>query len=178
MATLAHTLNIDYIFFDELVFKAYPKIKQYEFNFMRKLVKDGVIAIETLFEKSIGITGGLVRSSTNGMDFADGSDAKKVTATHHSAKKRKDGTFGPRSYSAGIKDVHTKVGILRVMCYERIQDRFYYFKIPNEAYSHIGAKSKIEIPFCQNGDPRRIPHGPVKQNWWNYEVQSFEEMSS
>jgi hypothetical protein len=57
--------------------------------------------------------------------------------------------------------------------YEREQDKFYYFRIPHRAYSHISSSSNIEIPFELDGTPRKVPMRPVKVNWWLYEVDSL-----
>lgn len=126
------------------------------------LMNLGIIQISTAFEHAVAQTGSLKVVSTVGSDFCDSSDAKLSSVRTCSRG---------RTYSAPIKCVHNKVGILRVQVYERKQDNFYYFKIPYDAYSHISRTSNIEIGFHLDGTPRKT------NKWWQYEVESFEEMS-
>jgi hypothetical protein len=105
----------------------------------------------------------MTRDSTSGRDMTNGVDVKKTTVRWHGG-----------TYSAPIKRVHTKTGDLMVMCYERMQDKFYYFVIPNNLFQWIGPKSNIEIPFKHDGRPRY--HNNCNVNWWNYKVDSFETM--
>lgn len=170
MATNQHTLNLDIAFFDEIFPLAYSDVCEQSKQIARQMLMDGVIQVETLFELAISKIGNLTRLAINGQDFSDKSDAKKTCV--------RTSNYG-KSYSAQIARVHTKVGNLRVMCYERKQDKFYYFVIPRAAYKHIKATSNIEIPFKMNGDPKRIPaNNLIYTNWWTYEVNSFEEMST
>lgn len=169
MATNDHTLNLDVAFFNELFFRAYPNACETQKHFSMQLVQDGVIQIETLFEQAVAKVGGLTKMAVQGMDFTDGSDAKKTSA-------RTSG-YG-KNYSANVGQVHTKTGLLRVMCYERKQDQFFYFTFPYESYCHISAKSNIEIPFNLDGTPKRRFSRPVITNWWDYQVGSFEAMAT
>lgn len=169
MSTMAHTADIDLRVFDAIMPKAYPKSNAYFRKVMRHLLKDGVIHIETLFEKAVSRVGKLNRNSVHGEDFIDGTDAKKSTVRWMG--------YG-NTYSAPIHRVHTKNGALRVMVYERLQDKFYYFVIPHHAFQHITDGSNIEIPFELDGTPRRVPKRKVIQNWWEYEVKSFKKMAT
>ena len=168
MATKDHTLDLDIAFFNELFHKAYPDACNMQKQFSLQLVQDGVIQIETLFELAIANIGGLTRLSVEGMDFTDGSDAKKTSVRTSSYGKK---------YSANVSQVHTKTGVLRVMCYERKQNNFFYFAFPYESYCHISSKSNIEIPFNLDGTPKRRYSRPVITNWWDYQVDSFETMA-
>lgn len=169
MATKSHTVDIDHKFFTEIFYRAYPNATKTEHKFAKKLVDDGVIAIETLLEVAVSVVGKLERDSSHGKDFKNGDDVKKTTVRTSCRGQR---------YSANVSRVHTKVGDIRVMCYERIQDKFYYFIFPNASFQHIPSSSNIEIPFESDGTPRRFPKSSLaKMNWWNYEVDSFEEMS-
>lgn len=169
MSTLAHTADMDLRFFEAIVPKAYPKSSPYFRKVMQHLLRDGVIHIETLFEKAVSKVGKLDRNSVHGEDFIDGTDAKKSTVRWSSKRT---------SYTAPIHRVHTKNGALRVMVYERQQDKFYYFIIPHHAFQHVPANSNIEIPFELDGTPRRVPKRTVIQNWWEYEVKSFKKMAT
>lgn len=168
MATTDLTLDLDTAFFEQLFHKAYPDFSNEMYHFAKQMVVDGVIQIETLLELAIAKVGKLKRLSVEGMDYSDKSDAKKASV-------RFRGNGG--AYSACIQQVHTKKGNLRVMIYERQQDRFYYFVFPRESYDHIKSSSNIEIPFELDGTPRRKPKRPVYTNWWAYEVDSFEAMA-
>lgn len=171
MSTLAHTIAVDQRFFDELIIKAYPNIKSHQIDWMKVLLVDGVVQIETLLEKAISEVANLKRCSVYGMDFIDGSDAKKCTVRSH-------GT-GKSQYGAPVRGVHSKAGKLRIMCYERQLDRFYYFVIPNCAFGHIKSTGNIDIPFELDGTPRRVPLRMLKySNWWDYEVADFNAMST
>ena len=169
MATKAHTVDIDHVFFDETFYRAYPNASKKEYSFAKSLVDDGVIAIETLLEVAVSQVGNLIRDSAHGKDFKNGDDVKKASVR----------TFNHgMSYAANVSQVHTKVGRLRVMCYERKQDKFYYFIIPNHAFQHISSTSNIDIPFELDGTPRRVPKRKKRYaNWWDYEVESFEKMA-
>ena len=168
MATQSHTYELDKKFTDFLLPYAYPNISNEFTNFISNtMVPDGTLAVETLLELGIANEGNLIRNSVHGQDFSDGSDAKRTTV--------RTSSYG-RKYSANVGGVHTKVGKLRVMCYERKLDKFYYFQIPNTAFSHISSSSNIEIPFLIDGTPSRIRTRSVISNWWNYEVPDFHTM--
>lgn len=138
---------------------------------LESLLNQGFIQVSTVFEHAIAHVGGHKVISLDAADIDDGtpggSDAKLATVRTSSYGKR---------YGAPVTSVSGKTGTLRVQVYERKQDKFYYFLIPNEAYKHIPKTSNIEIPFELDGTPRRQPRGRYIQNWWDYEVDTFEEM--
>lgn len=135
------------------------------------LLKQGFIQVSTVFEYAIANVGGHTVVSLDAADIDDGtpggSDAKLATVRTSSRGKK---------YSAPVSSISGKTGSLRVQIYERKQDKFYYFLIPHDAYKHIPKTSNIEIPFELDGTPRRVPRGRYIQNWWNYEVATFDEM--
>lgn len=133
------------------------------------LLNAGVAEVSTLFEHAISHHSGIAIISEDGRDFADWSDAKLS-----SVRTMSYGT----SYSAPITNVFTKKGTLRVQVYERKQEKYYYFKIPNEAYAPIPKTSNIEIPFELDGTPRRIRKNMKYANMWDFEVTTFDEMAS
>lgn len=161
MATLDERIVDDEKFFNYLFEYAHPDASNEIKNFIRKeFLLSGEIQIETMLENAIERVGGPEKKSAFGMDFVDGSDAKKSCVRTRAHGKNYDGS---------VTGVANKVGSLRVMMYERKQNRFYFFVIPNEAY--CGMKY-VEIPFTLDGEPKR------KNRFWNYEVQSFEEMAT
>ena len=161
MATLDSRIEDDLKFFDvlfPLVHGEAPEIVK-EYN-RKNLALKGEIQIETMLENAIESVGGPKKLSKFGMDFKDGSDAKKSCA-----RTRAHGT----SYDGSVVGIQKKIGTLRVMLYERKQDKFYYFKIPNSSYDGM---KYIEIPFTMNGEPKR------RNRWWSHEVSSFVEMAT
>jgi hypothetical protein len=170
MATRDLSIDLDIAFFDELFPRAYPGVCDKTLEVARNMLSDGVVQIETLLELAISKVGKLKRRSVEGMDFVDGSDAKKSSVRKANFEQ---------AYRAPVTKVHSKKGLLRVMVYERKLDTFYYFVFPREAYQHIKASSNIEIPFEMDGTPRRVPkRSGVISNWWAYEVDSFKKMST
>jgi hypothetical protein len=152
--------------FDYIHPLAYPNDSKYDFNVSRKKVEDGSWNnLGGLLETAIQVEGGLKRLNAMGKDYVDASDAKLITVRISS-----NGT----SYSAPVCNIKCKKGYLRVLCYERKLDRWYFFLIPYEAYKHISKTSNIEIPFNLDGTPRRINKCDV--NWWLFEKDTFKDI--
>lgn len=161
-------------FIEELVPILFPKWTK-KSKRVERLIKYmsslGTFNIPSMLEAAISITGNLERVRGNQRDFVDGSDAKKTTTRWRSNRT---------VYSASVSKVHNKIGVLRVMCYNKLLDKFYYFLIPRAAYNHIERTSNIEIPFMKDGTPQRGPANPNEKiitNWWDYEVASFADLS-
>jgi hypothetical protein len=131
------------------------------------LLSMGLFQVSTAFEHAVASVAGCAVVSCDGADLSDGSDAKIATASQTG-----------RRYVARVSGIHNKAGALRVQVYERIQQRFYYFVIPHSAYCAIPVTSGVLIPFERDGTPRRRPGRPVAHNWWNYEVDTFQEMAT
>jgi hypothetical protein len=152
--------------FDHLWPLAYPNRSKKSYYQHRKTVEDGTWNnLGGLLEHAIHTVGKIKKHNTVGKDFVDISDAK-LTSVRTSSK----GTM----YSAPITNIHQKRGLLRVVCYERKQDKFYYFLIPYEAYQHIPKTSNIEIPFELDGTPKR--KNKCNINWWDYSKESFQQI--
>jgi hypothetical protein len=171
MATKLENLDLEIAHFNNL--KAYiPGYEECCEKTVEKLLQLGILQVSTAFEHALGKMGGhKVVSEDCGDLIKDGiySDAKLSSV-------RTSG-YG-KSYSAPVTKIFNKTGALRVQVYERKQNKFYYFSIPYNAYSHIPKTSNIEIPFELDGTPRKIPARAVYENWWNYGVASFEEMAN
>lgn len=166
MATKIEHVGLETAHFTNFV-KFVPGIETMCDTTVRQLLSLGLMQVSTAFEHAIANVAGLRVTSTDAADLSDGSDAKLSTVRTSS---------GGKQYSAPVTNVKGKTGDLRVQVYERKQGRFFYFVIPNSAYCDLPAKSNIELPFELDGTPRRIPRREVNENWWNYEVDSFEEM--
>jgi hypothetical protein len=133
-----------------------------------KLTKMGAIATESLLEEAISKVGKLKRTTENGMDFTDQSDAKKCTASAPVNKSE--------HRSMVICNIHNKKGALRVMG-SMIGDngpKLYYFIIPN---SEIGNKKRLKIMFSPNGEPTQGTRDSFSYRCWNeYQVKTFKQL--
>lgn len=144
-------------------------------NFMCKItcnyfLKRGMLQVSTAFEHALANAGGYNVDSKAGRDFSNGDEGKIATVRYSS-----NGT----QYSAAIRRIKNKTGYLRIQVYERKQDKFYYFVIPNSAYKDIPPSSNIEIPFEFDGTPKRMRTNGLKyDNMWNYEVSTFTECAT
>ena len=123
----------------------------------------GKIVEDQLIEKS----GGLLNTNTNTNrteDFDDYSDAKYLSVAHQ------DLNNNSKRYSARLtrEALKNKKGALRLVAFERKQNRLYYFYIPRRFWKQW---KNIEIPFHANGDPKDT------NKWWSYEVDSFKELA-
>ena len=167
MATQLQNLDLEKAHFKNFIDKL-PRSTDWCENTVNDLLSLGLIQVSTGFEHALAQTGGHAVVSLDTHDLDDGTDAKLASVRTSGYGKR---------YSAPVSSIFGKTGALRVQVYERKKQRFYYFLIPKYAYSHIPRTSNIEIPFEIDGTPRRTPKGQVKQNWWWYEVESFEEVS-
>lgn len=151
----------DMLVFDDIINHAYEGYEKMDpAVLLRKMVNDGVLQIETLFEKSISVAGKLARDCTTGRDFVDGSDAKKCTTQwlrETGAKTRRVGT---------VTNIAGKHGNLRVIVAETLTSKIYYFNIPKNAYDGLNS---IRIYFNEDGTPK-------KGKWFTYECKKFTEM--
>lgn len=134
---------------------------------MDYFVKHGMLQVSTVVEQAVAQRGGFTLVSENTHDLDDWSDVKMASVRMSSKSK---------SYSAPVSNIHNKKGALRVITYERIHDKFYYFIIPYSEHSKASSKSSLEIPFDSDGSPRRQHLGGKFKNWWVYEVASFDDL--
>ena len=176
MATKLENLNLDIAHYDhlepyviKLLQKRFGKFKQCK-KTKNAYLLTGFIQVSTVFEAVMADLTSSIVSSLDSNDLSNGADCKTITARTSSSGTR---------YSAPVSDIYHKSGTLYVICYERKNDKFYYFAIPRHAYSEIPKTSNIEIPFELDGTPRRTPRGPRKYaNWWDYECTSLEDMAT
>jgi hypothetical protein len=140
---------------------------------VKYLLEMGMIQVSTAFEQAVAHTGG------HELISQDHADLRSRSGLYSDAKLSSVRTCWKGStYSAPVGGFSNKQGALRVQVYERKQNRFYYFVIPHRAYSERGPKSTIEIAFDLSGNPRRnvLARQGSRQNWWRYEVNTFELM--
>jgi hypothetical protein len=131
------------------------------------LTKQGIIAVEILLETAIAKVGKIKRNSTKGMDFEDGTDAKKSTVTINDSKTGR--------YSISILGIKNKVGALRVAAASPLSNEIYYFIIPNKELKN---KSSIKIMFNKDGGPTQSNQiNSFSHKCWNqYRVKTFKEL--
>lgn len=133
---------------------------------LEELLDRGFIQVSTIAEHAVAAVQGCRVVGEDAYDLEYGGDVKLSTV--------RTSSYG-QAYSAPVTNIYGKTGWLYVQVYERKQDRFYWFAIPREAYSHIPKTSNIEIPFEMDGTPKRVNRCSV--NWWDYELSTFEEMA-
>lgn len=169
MATKLENLELEVAQFKNFV-KYIPGINRCCPDTVTKLLGMGLMQVSTAFEHAVASVGGNQVVSEDEYDISDGSDAKLSCV-------RTSG-YGEK-YAAPVGNIQGKTGKLRIQVYERKQDKFYYFVIPNRAYRDIPRSSNIEIPFELDGTPRRIPaRQRTYANWWKFEVNDFKELAT
>jgi hypothetical protein len=188
MATSLDNIDEDLLFYKELVKYAYTDMpKVVDDYIIKNMITSGVVQIETLFEHAISIEGNLERKPTLGMDFADGSDAKKVTSSF----RNNDTKRGSWTNSYSIRGIKNKKGILRVMGFNRIKSIiqnetvFDYYAIPYEAYSHLNYDSlditldRVSGYFDRSNPPKAGVHlyGNHTGKFLKFKVNTFTEMA-
>ena len=165
MATKDSNIEHDVKFLDHFwKYSRWSKDTVISYYQYKELLNAGEIQIETFIENVIADNSGgtFVKESGDGRDFSDNSDAKKSIVQFHRER-----------YDAAVTGIKGKLGILRVVVYDKHNDNFHYFKIPKFAYGNIGM---IEISFNvkDQGISKCIPNRSTK--WWKYEVMTLEEL--
>lgn len=146
----------DLLVFDELFDVAYPNATSSQRAFCRAMIMDGTISTDALTELAISKEAKIDRNPVTGMDFKDGSDAKKVTLT-----------ITKKAVNANVRSIKTKTGVLRCVVANTVKNRVDFFKIPHSVYSEY--KSIFAITYTPEGEPRLKCALP-------YRVNSFAEL--
>jgi len=175
MATTDEYVKYDIRFFEE--FMQYLDFDEADMNGLRKAVEMGLVQRDRLVELAISKIGKISMDSTAGQDLADTTDVKTVV----SGIRNNDTYRGCWTHSFPVRKIANKNGPLRVVAYNKLLDKFHYFFIPREAYSHC--KYTVEIIVEQfsgmyDGEPDWTGMPKKHRQWWQYEVRSFEEMCS
>ena len=145
-----------------------------DLNVLRKAVKRGDLAMESLVENAVSRVGKLKRVDIMGMDHEDGSDTKKVTVVNQ-------GTKAKPNRGAGFSTKNKK-GVLRVVVVDPLIEKVFYFKIPPSFY--VGVKQKrrevgLRIRFNKKGGrPFFKGEALTDKDIWFYEVKSFKKLCS
>jgi hypothetical protein len=174
MATTDEYVKYDIRFFEE--FMRYLDFDEADMNGLRKAVEMGLIQRDRLVELAISKIGKISMDSTTGQDLADTTDVKSVV----SGIRNNDTSRGCWTHSFAVHKIANKNGPLRVVAYNKILDKFHYFFIPKEAYSHCKVVEIIVETFrgIYNYEPTFTGNPKKHLKWWQYEVHSFEEMCS
>jgi hypothetical protein len=143
-----------------MVFSARERNEVMTFNeFMKKmwdknLVPSGELAEQALVKKS---KGALKQNTRNkkASDFNDKSEHKYATVGPATNQRRCN--------IAGLKN---KIGLLRVMAYDPLTDKNYFFRVPHSVYSKVAS---LKIYFDRNGNPKAPTRQGANFNMWDYE---------
>lgn len=172
MATTDEYVQYDIRFFEE--FMQYLDFDEADMIGLRKAVEMGLVQRDRLVELAISKIGKISMDSTAGQDLEDSTDVKSVV----SGIRNNNVAKGQWTHSFAVRKIANKNGPLRIVAYNKITDKFHYFFIPHNAYQHC--KYVIEIIVEHFSGMREEPDfsGIPKKHrqWWQYEVDSFEEM--
>ena len=144
-------------------------------NYYRKEYFTLEEAIEFLWGKNLIDVGemaeqALVRTSKNlkqnskgkkGSDFNDLTEHKYSTVRYESANCGR----------AQINGIKNKIGDIRIMVYEPVQGKNWYFRIPNSAYKKVAS---LKVYFNLDGSPRDPIRIDSKINLWDYKCTQKE----
>lgn len=160
---------------DEVLLRKIYKFAGYQDKHLPGLtraVKQGDLALESVVENAIARVGKLERTNAKGMDFTDGSDAKKVTVVNQATKQKP-----MRGAGFSTKNKH---GVLRVVVVDPVIDEVFYFRIPPEFYhgtQHKRRELGLRITFDKDGGkPKKIGPGTVMEQIWGFQVKSFAKL--
>lgn len=181
MATTENCIPYDLRFFDEF----YPYLKGFGPKarpHLRKAAERGILQRETFMEQVLADVGGLERSSIHGMDFTDKSDAKTVVSVVKNTSPNKP--IAKWMHSMPVCRVHCKEGDLLIIGYNKLLDKFHFFRIPYETYRHCGRTVEIVIEDIRvpqgedhgfTGEPELKQNGDLRK-WWEYEVPTIHDL--
>jgi len=159
---------------DKLIVRELGKYVGVPRKHLLKLAEEGILATETLVEVAIANAGNLERCTIGkGRDYIDGSDAKKAGISWDGIHRRWRG--------ADVNGLANKVGWLRVVVPEPMENKLYFFLIPRKEYTRLPETNmKLRIPFAKTGgkpDMSRKKEGSfAKRVWEKYQVETFEEL--
>lgn len=138
---------------------------------LKRAVKQGDLAMESVVENAIARVGKFKRVDKQGMDFDDGSDAKKVTVVNQ-------GTIKNPNRGAGFSTKNKK-GVLRVVVVDPVTKEVYYFRIPPEFYIGVDQKRRetaLRINFSNDGGPPKRLKTYQYVSAWDFNVKSFRKL--
>jgi hypothetical protein len=174
MATTDNNVKYDCVFFDEFFHKLELGFTRGEVIAVKKLVEIGLLQRDRLVEIAISKVTGVAMDSTYGQDFADGADAKSVVLSMRNNDKKK----GTWTASFPVVKVKGKNGDILIVAYNKILEKFHYFRIPFSQYQHITHVLEIIVERYNNtfSEPKWTGVPNVNCKWWKYEVESFDRL--
>ena len=126
-----------------------------ELLWQRNLIATGELAEQALVKRSRGLLEQNTRNK-KASDFSDGSEHKYATVAEHSPGVR-------RAQITGLKN---KTGLIRIMFYDPLTQRNYYFKINSH---DLDGQVSPKVYFNSDGTPRTPTRIDKKLNLWDYE---------
>jgi len=177
MATTDNNVQYDIKLLEELLpYLGYSKKEKQDYL---RLVPRGHLQVDRIAEEAMSNLGTYDAVSIAGMDFSDASDSKTVVSQMRNNDKKR----GRWIHSFEVQNIHTKVGALRVVGYNKVLDKFHYFYIPRHAYEHLTFSISIVLEQYTNKHDNKEPAWtgiPQKKSrkFWAYECESFLEMAT
>lgn len=172
MSTMA-VIPEDYKFFDFLAPYVWPNLSVSQIKLLRDQVEHGIIQIESMLENALANAslGGYIRCAEYQRDFTDNSDGKKSISQFRNNNKAKN-QWTNSFFVTGLKN---KIGLLRVVCFSRQQDKFYFFALPPSAYQ---GKNEIEITADRSTGYKMDPIGIPKGKFTRWKLDTFEQLAT
>lgn len=171
MNTLAKNSEHNTRLINDFIRIAYPNKSPGFTDLLNDQLLSGTQLIELVISK---ISGSKPCPIGYNRDFLDNSDAKTITVMESLGYRRrilKNGTtrkYKTISHIAKISDVDKKIGVLRTICYNPFNKKYYYFRIPPSAKLGI---QHIKITFDKD------TYEPIGK-YAKYQVNSLEDVAS
>lgn len=177
MATTDNNIQYDLVFFDEFFHKLDLGFSKTQHKAVKELLTLGLLQRDRLMEMAVSKVSGVAMDSGIGKDLANGGDIKTAVLSSRNNHKKK----GIWTSSFNIHNIATKVGDLYVIVYNKVLSKFHYFRIPYDSYRHLTTVLEIileryTIDPASKSTPVWSGINNVKCKWWQYEVESFDEM--
>ena len=177
MATTDNNIQYDQIFFNEFFHRLDLGFTDHQIEAVKTLLDMGLLQRDRMMEMAVSTVSGIAMDSGAGKDLANGGDIKTAVLSARNNHKKK----GIWTASFNISNIQTKVGDLYVIVYNKFLSKFHYFKIPYDSYRHLTHVLEIILErHTIAPDTKQTPIWTGNQNvtckWWQYEVDSFEEL--
>ena len=128
------------------------------------LWKDNLINVGEMAEQALVKKSKNLKQNSRGKK---GSDFDDLTEHKYSTVRYESANCG-RAQITGIKN---KVGDIRIMVYEPVQDKNWYFRIPNSVYNKVAT---LKVYFNLDGSPRNPVRIDSKINLWDHKCTRKE----
>lgn len=131
---------------------------------IEELWKDNLINVGELAEQAAVKKSKSLKQNTRckkGSDFTDLTEHKYSTVAYDSKNCGR----------AQINGIKNKVGDIRIMVFEPVQSKNWYFKIPHSAYKKVAS---LKVYFNLDGTPRDPVRCDSKINLWDHKCSQKE----